>query len=139
MEPFIHTEYIREKMTDVEEYVPFGYTGMGPSVLWPLAVPDRTTIVPVEHRQIPLGERAIQRGAIVEAKDGRAGHVDELIVNPKTEQITHLVMHEGHLWGKRSITIPVSAVERIRDGTIHLSLTKDQVEALPADPVRKRG
>jgi sporulation protein YlmC with PRC-barrel domain len=139
MEPFIQTEYIREEFSDMEDYVPLGYTGIGPSVLWPLAVPDRTEVVAVEHRQIPLGELAIKRGATVKTTDGRAGHVDELIVNPKTEHITHLVMHEGHLWGKRSITIPVSDVEKIRDGVVHVALNKKEVEALPVDPLHRHG
>ena len=139
MEPFIQTEYIREEMTDMEEYVPLGYAGIGPSMLWPITAPDRTHVVAVEHKRVPLGELAIQHGAVVQARDGPAGRVDELIVDPKSEHITHLVMHEGHLWGKQRITIPVSKVERIRDGIVRLALSKDEVEALPADPLHRGG
>jgi hypothetical protein len=38
---------------------------------------------------------------------------------------------EGHLWGKRRIAIPVSAVADFSDG-IRLSLARDEVRDLPA-------
>jgi sporulation protein YlmC with PRC-barrel domain len=134
MDPFIQTEYIREKMPDLE-YTPPGYAGTGSYLVWPYAVPDRTQVVAVEHKQVPLGELAIKRGTVVEATDGRVGRVDEFLVTPESEHITHLVMREGHLWGQRDIVIPVSAIDHIKDDTVHLKLSKDEIEALPAIPV----
>jgi sporulation protein YlmC with PRC-barrel domain len=136
MTPFIQTEYIREKMPDAE-YIPSGFVGMGSYWLWPYAVPDRTQVVAVEHKQIPLGELAIKRGTGVEATDGRVGWVDELLVNPENEHITHLVMREGHLWGQKDITIPVSEIDRIEGDTVYLTLSKDAIEALPAIPMHR--
>ena len=138
MDPFIQTEYIREEMPDLE-YAPSGYVGGGPYLVWPYSVPDRTYVVPVDHKQIPVGERAVRRGTHVEATDGRVGRVDEFLVNAENEHITHLVMREGHLWGQKDIAIPVSEIERIQEDTVYLKLSKDEIEALPAIPVHRWG
>ena len=83
---------------------------MGSSFYKPYVTPDITVEVPVEHLQIPPGELAVRRGTRVEATDGYVGKVDEFVVNPDNGHITHLVMREGHLWGKKDVTIPLSAM-----------------------------
>jgi sporulation protein YlmC with PRC-barrel domain len=135
MPSFIQTEFIREEMPDIK-YAPSGYVPFGTYYVSLYPVPDRTQVVAVEHKKVPLGELAIQQDTHVEATDGRVGRVDELIVHPASEQITHLVMREGHLWGKRDIVIPASEIDRIEDGTVYLKLSKDEVEALVAVPAR---
>jgi sporulation protein YlmC with PRC-barrel domain len=138
MDPFIRTEYIREKIPDLE-YAPSGYVGIGSYLIWPYAVPDRTYTVAVEHKQLPPGELAVKRGATVEATDGRVGRVDEFLVSPENEHITHLVMREGHLWGQKDIAVPVTEIDRIKEDTVYLRLSKDEIEALPAIPVHRWG
>lgn len=135
MDSFIRTEFIREEMPDAD-YAPSGYVPIG--MVWTsmYPVPNRTQVVAIEHQQVPLGERAIQRGTRVEATDGRVGRVDELIVHPEDEQITHLVMREGHLWGQKEVSIPVSEIDYIEGDVVHLKLSKDEVEAL--EPIRGR-
>jgi len=135
MESFIQTEYIKEEMPDAD-YTPSGFVPFGTYWVWPYPVPDRTQVVAVAHKKVPLGELAIERGTHVEATDGRVGRVDELIVHPEDEHITHVVMREGHLWGQKEIAIPVSAIDRIKADTVYLKLSKDEVEALSALPVR---
>ena len=135
-DPFIQTEYIREKMPDMD-YAPGGYVGMGAYMVWPYVTPDNTQIVAVKHKHIPLGELAIKRGTVVEATDGRVGQVDEFLVSPESEHITHLVMREGHLWGKKDVAIPVSEIDRIKTNTVYLKLSKDEIEALPTIPVHR--
>jgi hypothetical protein len=44
--------------------------------------------------------------------------------------VTHVLLQEGHLWGRREVAIPASAVTKVENG-IWLSLTKEQVEGLP--------
>ena len=136
MDPFIQTEYILEKMPDME-YAPGGYVPFGPVLMSTYPVPERTHVVAVGHKQVPLGERAIRQGSRVEATDGRVGRVDELIVHPENGQITRLVMREGHLWGRREIVIPVSDVDHIEDETVYLKLSKEQVGALETAPARR--
>jgi sporulation protein YlmC with PRC-barrel domain len=103
--------------------------------------------IPLEHEQIPLGELAVRRGMDVTAvtksdegdKTGRVsiGHVDSLVADPSTEKITHLTLREGHLWGKRDVTIPVNAIAKITPTEVQLKLTKDEVETLPSVPVKR--
>ena len=37
--------------------------------------------------------------------------------------MTHVLLEEGHLWGRKKVSIPVSAVTGVENG-IRLSLTK---------------
>ncbi|MFN2166188.1 MAG: PRC-barrel domain containing protein, partial [Anaerolineae bacterium] len=59
------------------------------------------------------------------------------LVDPSTGHITHLVLREGHLWGQRDVTIPVSQIDHFDDDSVSLALDKDSIEALPAIPVRR--
>jgi hypothetical protein len=47
-------------------------------------------------------------------------------------------MREGHLWGKKGVIIPVSALDDMRDGIVFLKLDKHQIESLPTFPVTRR-
>jgi hypothetical protein len=49
-----------------------------------------------------------------------------------------MVMREGHLWGKKDVTIPLSAMGELREDTIFLKLDKHQIESLPIFPVNRR-
>jgi hypothetical protein len=44
--------------------------------------------------------------------------------------VTHVLLQEGHLWGRKEAAIPISAVTRVDDG-IRLNITKQQVKDLP--------
>jgi hypothetical protein len=41
-----------------------------------------------------------------------------------------VLLAEGHLWGRKEVAIPVTAVTRVDQG-IRLNLTKEQVGDLP--------
>jgi hypothetical protein len=92
----------------------------------------------VRREDIPQDEIAVHQGAHVEAIDGRIGRLDEFLVDPVTEHVTHLIMREGHLWGQRDVTIPVSEIDHLEENTVYLKLTKDQVGALPSTPFSLR-
>lgn len=104
--------------------------------MWPYTIPANGAL-PIPEEDIPYGELAIHRGADVDAVDGHIGHVDEFIVNPKDSHITHLVMREGHLWGKKDITISISDIDHIEDDVVYLKLDKNTVEHMPAIPVKR--
>ena len=114
MDPFMETTFIEEKVPDRSYSYGGGVYGMGSFYYFPFVVPDKTIHVSVEEQQIPLGELAVRRGARVEATDGFIGHVDEFVVNPESGHITHMVMREGHLWGKKDVIIPLSAMGETR-------------------------
>jgi hypothetical protein len=130
MEPFIETEYLVANIPNYEVL-------RGIYRVWPFVVPEETRYIPLEHEHIPPGELAVHRGAWVEATDGRVGQVDEFLVDPKNGHITHLVLREGHLWGRKDVVIPVSAIVRSEEDAVYLGLDKRSIEALPTIPVRR--
>jgi sporulation protein YlmC with PRC-barrel domain len=90
-----------------------------------------TTPVPVIMEDVvPLGEADVERGEPVHALDGEIGRVQGFLVDPDGHRVTHVLLQEGHLWGRKKVSIPVSAVTGVENG-IRLSLTKKQVENLP--------
>jgi hypothetical protein len=98
---------------------------MGPLMsYWP-------AVRPPERRYVPKGELPIRRGAQVEASNGHIGSVDEFLVEPGSGQITHLVLREGHLWGRRDVLIPAAEIDRIEQDTVYLRINKERAGALP--------
>jgi sporulation protein YlmC with PRC-barrel domain len=79
---------------------------------------------------IPPGEVEVQRGEHVNATDGHIGQVEGLVIDPDSHHVTHVLLQEGHLWGRRQVTIPIGAVTRVAD-RIEVNLTKQQVQDLP--------
>jgi len=91
------------------------------------------TISPVQtilQDVVPLGEADVDRGDPVHALDGEIGRVQGLLVDPDDHRVTHVLLQEGHLWGRKKVSIPVGAVTGVENG-IQLSRTKKQVEDLP--------
>jgi sporulation protein YlmC with PRC-barrel domain len=84
----------------------------------------------VTYDRVPLGEVEVRRGDRVEATDGSIGHIQGLVVDPHDHQVTHVLLQEGHLWGRKDVAIPVKAVSRVGD-TIRLNLSKHEVQDLP--------
>jgi hypothetical protein len=64
--------------------------------------------------------------------------VDEFLVDPENDVITHLVLREGHLWGKKDVTIPVSEIKKIAEEAVYLKLDKKAIESLPTIPVNRK-
>jgi sporulation protein YlmC with PRC-barrel domain len=84
---------------------------------------------PVTYDTVPLGEVAVRRGEHVHATDGDIGRVEGLVINPD-RHVTHVLLQEGHLFGRKEVAIPIRAVIRV-DGGIRLNLTKQEVQDLP--------
>jgi hypothetical protein len=120
-----------------EEFIPSDPM-VGSVFIWPYSVPE-TDFITLEYEKLPLGEIAIRRGTHVHASDGLIGRVDELMIDRKDRQITYLVLREGHLWGQKDISTPVSGIDRMDQNNIYLKLSKKEVEALPEIPIRRFG
>jgi sporulation protein YlmC with PRC-barrel domain len=84
----------------------------------------------VVHDVVPLGETEVGRGESVHALDGEIGQVQGFLVDPNDHHVTHVLLQEGHLWGRKEVVIPISAVTGV-DAGIRLNITKKQVEDLP--------
>ena len=100
-------------------------TGLGTPVGIP---PQARTVV---QDADPGDEAEVGRGDGVYALDGEIGRVRGFLVNSADDKLTHVLLREGHLWGRKEVAIPISVVLGI-DAGIRLSITKKQVEDLPA-------
>jgi hypothetical protein len=69
-------------------------------------------------------------GDPVHALDGEIGRVRGFLVNPDDDRVTYVLLQEGHLWGRKKVAIPISAVTGV-DAGVRLNLTKKQVGELP--------
>ncbi len=56
----------------------------------------------VTHDRVPVGEVEIRRGEHVHATDGIIGRVQGLVIDPNDHHVTHVLLEEGHLWGRGS-------------------------------------
>ena len=100
---------------------------------WPyygLAMPLGHHHEPLFIDRVPLGEVEIRRGDTVYARDGSIGSVQGLVIDPADHHVTHVILQEGHVWGRKQVAIPIGAANRAH-GRIRVDLTKDEIEALP--------
>jgi hypothetical protein len=81
---------------------------------------------------VPKGEIDIHRGDAVHATDGEIGHVRGLVISMPDHGVTHILLHEGHLFGRKDVSIPMSAVAGVDHG-IRLNISRQQVQDL--DPI----
>jgi sporulation protein YlmC with PRC-barrel domain len=79
---------------------------------------------------VPFGEVDIRRELTVCASDGEIGQVQGVVVEPGGHYVTHVLLQEGHMWGRKEVAVPIGAVMKIGTLLIRLSLTKQQVKDL---------
>jgi len=84
----------------------------------------------VTTEAVPLGEVAVHRGDPVHATDGDIGRVQGLVIDRGSGHVTHVLLQEGHLWGRKEVAIPITAVAGTSDG-IRLKIAKQEVQDLP--------
>ena len=91
---------------------------------------EATVPATVTRDRVPAGEVDVRRGEHVHASDGDIGRVQGLVVDPTDHHVTHVLLEEGHFWGKKTVGIPIGAVTSVDEG-VRVNLTKDEVGALP--------
>ncbi len=105
---------------------------MAGGIVWPVRSPDGPKAPPeVSVDSVPFGDVEVHRELTVCATDAEIGQVQGLVVEPGGHQVTHVLLQEGHMWGRKEVAIPIGAVTKIGTLLIHLSLTKHQVRDLP--------
>jgi sporulation protein YlmC with PRC-barrel domain len=85
------------------------------------------------HGTVPTGEVDVRRGEPVyttDMTDSEIGRIQGLVIDPGSHQVSHILLEEGHLWGRKQVAIPISAVTRVGD-IVRLNITRQQVEELP--------
>ncbi len=131
METFLERHFIRQVVRnpdhreDLDVYV------------LPYASPTQVVATPAEVDRVLPGEIAVRRGTLVKATDGYVGKVGEFLVDPASGRMTHLVLQEGHFCGRKEVTLPLSAIDRIQDDAVYLKLDKKGIQSLPSVPAKR--
>ena len=128
MDPFVVTQVIQQTGSGA------AFSGDVPSQF----VLNNTGYDTIDAENVPAGEIALSPGMKIKATDHTVGKLDEFALDPKTGAITHLLMSEGHLWGKKIVAVPVSNVDFTDGDAIYLTIDKHAVEALPPVPVNRK-
>lgn len=115
-----------------EQMIPWPSYGLGAGIGDPgLLSPLETG--PVVRDRVPAGEVQIRRGDRVEAADGLIGQVKGLLIDPGDCAVTHVLLAEGHLWGRRTVAVPIGTVSWT-GGTVRTALSRRELAALaPVD------
>jgi hypothetical protein len=113
-----------------------GAFGPGQVIAWPyysldMGLAESDLVTPVTYDKVPLGEVEVRRGDRVHATDGEIGRVEGLVVDSGDKHVTHVLLQEGHLWGRHDVALPISTVDKVDEEGIKLKLTKEQVKGLP--------
>jgi hypothetical protein len=111
------------------QLLPPGWRGTGEPVARGgdiLRIPERETV-----DVIPAGEVEEHGGDHVHATDGDIGQLRAFRIDPPSGRVTHVLLGEGHLWGRKEVAIPFDKIIGFDQG-IRLSLSKKQVQDLPS-------
>jgi sporulation protein YlmC with PRC-barrel domain len=103
-----------------------GAVGMGGAAVIAPGTQPRTTT----YDRVPSGEVQIRRGETVEATDGDVGRVQGLVIDPQDHGVTHVLLQEGHLWGKKTVAIPIGSVTHV-GSNVQVRLSKAELGDLP--------
>jgi hypothetical protein len=103
--------------------------GMGTAI-------DPDPHVMVNYDRIPKHEVEIRRSSSVISTDGHhLGQVEGFLIG--NGETADLLLARGHLWGRREVVIPAAAIERVRNDSVTLTLTKDEVGELDVRHVHR--
>jgi sporulation protein YlmC with PRC-barrel domain len=137
---FLELEDAEETRFLAEPDPQLGY-GAGEAYTWPyyglgmgtgtLGMGHSPGPLPVTYDKVPTDEVEVRRDERVHAKDGDIGRIKGLVIDPSDHHVTHLLLQEGHLWGKHEVAIPIGAIESVDAEGVRLHLTKDEVRDLP--------
>jgi uncharacterized protein YrrD len=73
----------------------------------------------------------LRQGATLISADGQSiGRIDRVVLDPKTKEITHLIVHKGVLLTKDTV-VPVSLIARSHGDRIELITNAKDLEELP--------
>jgi sporulation protein YlmC with PRC-barrel domain len=82
------------------------------------------------YGSLPPGEVDVRRGKRVYATDGEVGRVEGLVIDLGNHHVSHVLLQEGHVLGRKDVVIPIGTVTGVVD-VVQLNITKQQVEDLP--------
>jgi sporulation protein YlmC with PRC-barrel domain len=130
----IHLQCSRQELSKMQPFVRTEFVG----TTWAYDESAPSAVKKVKRLNIAEDELPMDTGTQVRAIDGKAGRIDELMVDPASASITHLVLREGPIWAPKAVVVPVTEVERLGDKAVYLRTNRASIEALPATPVPRK-
>jgi hypothetical protein len=82
---------------------------------------------------LPSDHMAVRGDQHVHSTDGEIGKIRAVMVDAGNGRVTHILLQEGHFWGRREVAIPWGSVTSL-DGGVHLNLTSEAIKELPPVP-----
>jgi uncharacterized protein YrrD len=67
--------------------------------------------------------------AAVHTRDGEAGRIWKVAMEPTTRKVTHLIVHKGVLFG-RNVVVPIERVTRMAEGEVWLDASNDDLKGM---------
>jgi sporulation protein YlmC with PRC-barrel domain len=122
-----------EEMT--ASYAPGSYLyqpalpAVGVGWMMPYVEPDTMQPVDVSEADVPPDSIVLSEGMDVWAENEKVGTLAGVRLDPRTEQVSHLIISHGWLFHTEQV-VPRSTVRAIDDRGIHLNLTRDALRSL---------
>ena len=83
--------------------------------------------VTISYDRVPKGEIELRHASSVYSADGHhLGSVDSVVVDDG-DRLTHLLLERGHLWWKREVALPASAISKFESDMLTLGVTKREL------------
>ena len=98
---------------------------------------SRAVQAAVSHARLSSPALALRHGAWAEAGNGYAVLINMFLIDPDTHCLTHVVVHEAHIWGERGRAIPARTISRIAEDSVRFALDIDNIEGMPSVPVQQ--
>lgn len=142
MPPFLVTSYIQESpygksLDSSMTYFFPGPVGFRNTVYDSPYNVENTAFDKVVRENVPADELSLAAGMEIDASDGKVGKLDEIVLDPASGKITHLLMKKGPFWSRREVLLPVPSVVNIDNGAIHLGLDRKKVSEMPAVAIKR--
>jgi hypothetical protein len=79
---------------------------------------------------VPPGKVEVRRNHVVNASDGVFGRLQGFTASLEDGKLTHVLVAEGVLWGRKLVAVPIGEVTALESG-MDTRLTRAQLKALP--------
>jgi sporulation protein YlmC with PRC-barrel domain len=147
-----HPEVSRTLEAELLSYYGFPYYWAGDALWGPVAMPSLAAEYAAGPLPMPPVDRAEEvhlhssrdlMGYHLHARDGEIGHVDDLLIDPGTWEITSLLVDTSNWIGGRAVVITPSSIGRIdwAGRNVRVNLSRETIAGSPeygsADEVRE--
>jgi uncharacterized protein YrrD len=133
---YIPTEVVEEMGVPLPTYPAVGTYFWYPSGAYPVGGPlgapyvDQRYVT-VTEKNIPEDTVALKEGArVISADDRYVGNIENIIVDPNTSHVTHVVISQGLVFKSQKV-VPAFWIKHTLEDEIYLTVSADFLEDLP--------